>query len=228
MPNTVRVGEGVPQAARLHAEALWGLHNYVEANRFKMTRLRELLRATARRRGLADGDRRPRAPRQQQHDRHPRGRRATPARSRASSSIASLPRNPRIKAVYLYHWNAAPPKRRRGTPASSPPAGASAARCSCCAACCGSGCARASFRAPRARRADGAVAAAGRPALVAWLVLAAAALVALAGGRAELLGVLRRRLLAQRAPAARGQALYRDFAGAQPPPLYLLGAARWR
>ena len=61
--------------------------------------------------------------------------------------------------------------------------------------------------------------------LVAWLVLAAAALVALAAWQGQsyweysdgVYSLSARQLLD-------GQALYRDFAGAQPPPLYLLGA----
>ena len=62
--------------------------------------------------------------------------------------------------------------------------------------------------------------------LVAWLVLAVAALVALAVWQGQsyweysdgVYSLSARQLL-------EGQALYRDFAGAQPPPLYLLGAA---
>ncbi|HEV2775908.1 MAG TPA: hypothetical protein VGV90_09980 [Solirubrobacteraceae bacterium] len=62
--------------------------------------------------------------------------------------------------------------------------------------------------------------------LVAWLVLAAAALGALAAWQGSayweysdgVYALSARQLLD-------GQALYRDFAGAQPPPLYLLGAA---
>lgn len=61
--------------------------------------------------------------------------------------------------------------------------------------------------------------------LVAWLVLAAATLVALAAWQGQsyweysdgVYSLSARQLL-------EGQALYRDFAGAQPPPLYLLGA----
>ncbi len=61
--------------------------------------------------------------------------------------------------------------------------------------------------------------------LVAWLVLAAAALAALAAWQAQgyweysdgVYSLSARQLLD-------GQALYRDFAAAQPPPLYLLGA----
>ena len=61
--------------------------------------------------------------------------------------------------------------------------------------------------------------------LLAWLVLAGAALVALAAWQGQsyweysdgVYSLSARQLL-------EGQALYRDFAGAQPPPLYLLGA----
>ena len=86
---------------------LWGLHNYVEANRFKMRRLRELLRVTRGARDLADRDRRPRAARQQQPTEIPEGARhagdvtryifdehraAQPAASRASTSTTGTRR----------------------------------------------------------------------------------------------------------------------------------------
>jgi hypothetical protein len=86
---------------------LWGLHNYVEANRFRMSRLRALLRAMpgadvwltetgglVRRDNASTTD--------------------IPQGSRHAGEVTRyifdrlLPANPRIKAVYLYHWNAGP------------------------------------------------------------------------------------------------------------------------
>jgi hypothetical protein len=85
----------------------WGVHNYIEANRFKMTRLRQIIKAT----GGADvwltetgGLVR-------------RNNRSTTDIPEGASHAAKvtrylfdrvLPLNPRVKAVYLYHWNAGP------------------------------------------------------------------------------------------------------------------------
>jgi hypothetical protein len=87
---------------------LWGVHNYVEANRFRMTRLRALLRELPRAEiwltetgGLVRRDN------------------GSPTRLPEGVSHAAevtrflfdrvLPANPQVKAVYLYHWNAGPP-----------------------------------------------------------------------------------------------------------------------
>ena len=85
----------------------WGLHNYVEANRFTMRRLRELLRAAPRSEvwltetgGLV------------RRDNHsttdiPEGPRHAGEVTRYIFDRI-VPSNPRIKRVYLYHWNAGP------------------------------------------------------------------------------------------------------------------------
>ncbi len=83
----------------------WGLHNYIEANRFKTARLRKVLRALpgadiwlTETGGLVRRD---------------NGSRTTiPEGSIHAGEVTRfifdrvLPRNPRIKAVYVYHWNA--------------------------------------------------------------------------------------------------------------------------
>jgi hypothetical protein len=85
----------------------WGLHNYLEANRFKMTRLRLILKALpgadvwltetgglVRRNNGSTTD-------------IPEG--ATHAAEVTRYLFDRvLPLNPRVKAVYLYHWNAGP------------------------------------------------------------------------------------------------------------------------
>lgn len=87
---------------------LWGLHNYVEANRFTMRRLRQLLAATrgaklwltetgglvSRRNGSTTDI--------------PQGVRHAGEVMRYIFDRV-LPSNPRIARVYLYHWNAGPP-----------------------------------------------------------------------------------------------------------------------
>ncbi len=84
---------------------LWGLHNYVEANRFRMTRLRQLQRATPGARlwltetgGLVRRD-------NGSTTRIPEGPRHAGEVTRYIFDRI-LPRNPRIRRVYLYHWNA--------------------------------------------------------------------------------------------------------------------------
>ncbi|HVL31252.1 MAG TPA: hypothetical protein VM299_03395 [Solirubrobacteraceae bacterium] len=85
----------------------WGLHNYVEANRFKMGRLRLLLRLTpgselwlTETGGLVR--------------RNNGSRTAIPEGARHAGDVTRyifdeiVPRNPRVKRVYIYHWNAGP------------------------------------------------------------------------------------------------------------------------
>ncbi len=86
---------------------LWGVHNYVEANRFRMKRLRALLHVLPRAEiwltetgGIVRRDN------------------GSPTKLPQGVSHAAevtrfifdrvLPANPQIKAVYLYHWNAGP------------------------------------------------------------------------------------------------------------------------
>ncbi len=83
---------------------LWGLHNYVEANRFKTTRLRELNRITGNAQiwltevgGLVRRDN--------------NSRTEIPEGARHAGNVTRyifdeiVPRNPQITRVYLYHWN---------------------------------------------------------------------------------------------------------------------------
>jgi hypothetical protein len=83
---------------------IWGLHNYVEANRFKMTRLRQLLQVTRRSEiwltetgGLVRRD-------NGSPTEIPEGPRHAGEVTRYIFDRI-LPRNPRITRVYLYHWN---------------------------------------------------------------------------------------------------------------------------
>jgi hypothetical protein len=83
---------------------LWGMHNYVEANRFKMHRLRELLRITRGARvwltevgGLVRRDN--------------GSTTVIPEGVRHAGDVTRyifdriLPLNPRVRRVYIYHWN---------------------------------------------------------------------------------------------------------------------------
>lgn len=83
----------------------WGLHNYIEANRFKTARLRKILRALpgaelwlTETGGLVRRD-------NASTTRIPEGSIHAGEVTRFLFDRV-LPRNPRIKAVYLYHWNA--------------------------------------------------------------------------------------------------------------------------
>jgi hypothetical protein len=88
---------------------LWGLHNYVEANRFRTTRLRELRRATRGAQiwltetgGLV------------RRDNH--STTDIPEGPRHAGDVTRyifdeiVPRNPQITRVYIYHWNSSSPK----------------------------------------------------------------------------------------------------------------------
>ena len=87
---------------------IWGLHNYVEANRFKTVRLRQLLRIAPRSEvwltetgGLVRRDN--------------RSTTDIPEGPRHAGEVTRfifdriLPRHERITRVYLYHWNAGAP-----------------------------------------------------------------------------------------------------------------------
>jgi len=91
-----------------HTPKLWGVHNYVEANRFRMTRLRALLRALPRADiwltetgGLVS--------------RHNGSTTKLPEGLSHAAEVTRfifdrvLPANPQVTGVYLYHWNAGPP-----------------------------------------------------------------------------------------------------------------------
>jgi hypothetical protein len=106
MPNAVAYVRAFRRALGFTPKT-WGVHNYIEANRFKMTRLRKLLAALpgadvwltetggiVRRDNGSTTD--------------------IPAGARHAGEVTRylfdrvLPLNPRVKAVYLYHWNAGP------------------------------------------------------------------------------------------------------------------------
>jgi hypothetical protein len=86
---------------------IWGVHNYVEANRFRMTRLRNLIRALpgadfwlTETGGLVRRDN--------------ASTTSIPQGVRHAADVTRylfdrvLPLNPRIKAIFIYHWNAGP------------------------------------------------------------------------------------------------------------------------
>jgi hypothetical protein len=92
-----------------YSPKIWGMHNYVEANRFRMQRLRELLRAAPRSQiwltetgGLVRRDN--------------ASTTDIPEGARHAGEVTRyifdhiLPRNPRIARVYIYHWNPGPPE----------------------------------------------------------------------------------------------------------------------
>lgn len=106
MPNAVRWVRDFRRALGYNPRR-WGLHNYLEANRFKMTRLRALLRAMPRSEvwltetgGLVRRD-------NGSTTDIPEGARHAGEVTRFLFDRV-LPSNPQIKAVYLYHWNAGP------------------------------------------------------------------------------------------------------------------------
>ena len=92
-----------------YSPRIWGLHNYVEVNRFRMRRLRELLRTVPRAQvwltetgGLVRRD-------NASTTDIPEGPRHAGEVTRYIFDRI-LPRNPRVTRVYIYHWNAGPPK----------------------------------------------------------------------------------------------------------------------
>ncbi|MGH2941761.1 MAG: hypothetical protein ACRDLN_03160 [Solirubrobacteraceae bacterium] len=108
MPNMTRWVRSFNRALR-YTPRLWGMHNYIEANRFRMRRLRELLRAVPRAKvwltetgGLVRRDN--------------GSATAIPEGARHAGEVTRyifdriVPRNPRVTRVYLYHWNAGSPK----------------------------------------------------------------------------------------------------------------------
>lgn len=106
MPNMVQWTKDFRRALG-YSPRIWGVHNYVEANRFKMTRLRAFLRATpgsnvwltetgglVRRDNASTTD-------------IPEGPRHAAEVTRYIFDRI-LPVNPQVTRVYLYHWNAGP------------------------------------------------------------------------------------------------------------------------
>jgi hypothetical protein len=106
MPNMARWARDFRNALG-YTPKRWGMHNYVEANRFKMQRVQDLLRLAPRSEiwltetgGLVRRDN--------------RSTTDIPEGARHAGEVTRfifdriLPRNPRITRVYLYHWNAGP------------------------------------------------------------------------------------------------------------------------
>ena len=106
MPNMVRWARDF-RSALGYTPKLWGVHNYVEANRFKQLRLRRFLKAMptsnvwltetgglVRRDNASTTD-------------IPEGPRHAGEVTRYIFDRI-LPNNPQIKRVYIYHWNAGP------------------------------------------------------------------------------------------------------------------------
>lgn len=92
-----------------YSPKIWGLHNYVEANRFKMRRLRQLLSIVPRSEvwltetgGLVRRD-------NDSPTEIPEGARHAGEVTRYIFDRI-LPLNPRVTRVYLYHWNSASPQ----------------------------------------------------------------------------------------------------------------------
>jgi hypothetical protein len=107
MPNMVRWARDFRTALGFQPK-IWGVHNYVEANRFKQTRLRRLLKAMPGskvwltetgglvRRNNASTTDIPEGPRH-----------AGEVTRYIFDRILTV--NPQIERVYIYHWNAGPP-----------------------------------------------------------------------------------------------------------------------
>ena len=107
MPNMARWVKDFSRALGFRPR-LWGMHNYVEANRFRMRRLRELQRITGGARiwltevgGLVRRD-------NGSTTEIPEGVRHAGAVTRYIFDHI-VPRNPHVERVYIYHWKAGPP-----------------------------------------------------------------------------------------------------------------------
>jgi hypothetical protein len=107
MPNMVRWARDF-RGALGFIPKLWGVHNYVEANRFRQVRLRRLVRAMPGARiwltetgGLVRRD-------NASTTDIPEGPRHAGEVTRYIFDRI-LPTNPEIERVYIYHWNAGPP-----------------------------------------------------------------------------------------------------------------------
>ena len=107
MPNMARWVKDFARALGF-VPRLWGMHNYVEANRFRMRNLRELQRITRGARiwltevgGLVRRD-------NGSTTEIPEGVRHAGAVTRYIFDHI-VPRNPRVERVYIYHWRAGAP-----------------------------------------------------------------------------------------------------------------------
>jgi len=108
LPSMARWMRGFRRALG-YMPRLWGLHNYVEVNRFKTTSLRRMLRLMGRGRlwltetgGLVR--------------RTNKSKTAIPEGTGHAARVLRyifdrvVKRYPKIERVYIYHWNAGPPK----------------------------------------------------------------------------------------------------------------------
>jgi hypothetical protein len=108
MPNMARWVRDFNRALG-YSPKIWALHNYVEANRFKMRRLRQLSRIAPRSQvwltetgGLVRRD-------NGSTTKIPEGPRHAGEVTRYIFDHI-VPRNPRVTRIYLYHWNSESPK----------------------------------------------------------------------------------------------------------------------
>jgi hypothetical protein len=106
MPNMLRWTRAFRRHAKVEPK-VWGLHNYVEANRFKSTRLRSLLRVVKGKVWLTEvgGIVKRRTKKRYTVKAIPE---SVEHAKRVTDFIFDelLPVNKRITRVYLYHWNA--------------------------------------------------------------------------------------------------------------------------
>jgi hypothetical protein len=110
MPNMRRWARTFRRHAKVEPK-VWGLHNYVEANRFKSDRLRTLLRTVKGQVWLTEvgGLVKRRTKKRYTVKAIPE----SPSHAKRVTDYLFdevLPGNPRISRVYLYHWNALGPR----------------------------------------------------------------------------------------------------------------------
>ena len=106
MPNMVQWARDF-RTALGYSPAIWGVHNYVEANRFKMQRLRNFIRvAPGSKIWLTETGGLVRRDNASTTDIPEGARHAGEVMRYIFDRI--LPLNPQIERVYIYHWNAGP------------------------------------------------------------------------------------------------------------------------
>ena len=128
MPNMLTWVKRFRRYAKVEPQ-YWGLHNYVEANRFQTTSLKKLLRRVKGQVWLTEvGGIVKRRTNEALHGQaHPR---VAVARARVTRFLFDevVPLSRRITRVYLYHWNASSTQRHLGLGAHRPDAAAGAPR----------------------------------------------------------------------------------------------------
>ena len=105
MPNMVRWVRAFRRKAKAEPR-WWGMHNYIDANRFHTTSTRRLLRATKGKIWLTEvgGIVERRNVRKVGFDESPRHA----ARALTWVFRRLVPLSPRLQRVYVYHWNLTP------------------------------------------------------------------------------------------------------------------------